>query len=48
VTIRQYVSFLNAAAKSVRHGLYNPKMASDRTVAGITRTGAPGTGRSPT
>jgi formylglycine-generating enzyme required for sulfatase activity len=42
VTIGQYVTFLNAVARTDRHGLYNPAMATDLAVAGITRVGRPG------
>ena len=39
VTIGQYVKFLNRVArKEDKHGLYNPKMATDLTVAGIRQT----------
>jgi formylglycine-generating enzyme required for sulfatase activity len=42
VTVGQYVTFLNAVAKTDTHGLYNPKMTTDLAVAGITRVGRPG------
>lgn len=42
VTIAAYVAFLNAVARSDPNRLYNPKMASDLMVAGIRRSGAPG------
>lgn len=42
VTIGQYVTFLNAVAKTDARGLYNPRMATDLAVAGITRVGSPG------
>lgn len=39
VTIGQYVKFLNSVArKADKRGLYNPKMATDLTVAGIRQT----------
>ena len=45
VTIDDYVTFLNAVAKSDPNGLYNPLMASDLMVAGIKRQGADGSYR---
>lgn len=42
VTIGQYVTFLNAVARTDTHGLYNPSMATDLAVAGITRSGRSG------
>jgi formylglycine-generating enzyme required for sulfatase activity len=42
VTIQQYTDFLNAAAKSDPYGLYNPKMATDANVYGISRAGSNG------
>lgn len=42
VTIEHYVTFLNAVAKTDRHGLYNQNMATDLAVAGITRAGRQG------
>ena len=42
VSIAEYVTFLNAVAKDDRHGLYNPRMATDPMTAGIRRDGAPG------
>lgn len=42
VTIRQYTNFLNAVAASDPYELYNPSMASDRTIAGIARSGSRG------
>ena len=39
VTIGQYADFLNSAAKSDPHGLYNSLMATDLNVAGIGRGG---------
>ena len=39
ITIGQYVKFLNSVArKADKRGLYNPKMATDLTVAGIRQT----------
>ncbi|MFM8290591.1 MAG: PEP-CTERM sorting domain-containing protein, partial [Planctomycetia bacterium] len=40
VTISQYTDFLNAAAKSDPYSLYNSNMASDLTIAGISRAGS--------
>lgn len=42
VTLNQYVSFLNAVAKTDTYGLYNPTMATNQNVRGITRTGSSG------
>jgi sulfatase modifying factor 1 len=42
VTIHQYTKFLNAVAKSDPYNLYNDRMATDLNVAGISRSGAPG------
>ncbi len=42
-TINQYAEFLNAVAQTDTYGLYNPSMASDSRIAGITQTGSPGT-----
>jgi formylglycine-generating enzyme len=42
VTIEHYVTFLNAVAKTDKHGLYNRSMATDLAVAGITRVGGRG------
>ena len=42
VTIGQYAAFLNAVAKTDPHRLYNPALATDRNVGGITRVGRPG------
>lgn len=41
-TIGQYTTFLNAVAKTDTYGLYNPAMAVDLTIAGISRSGSPG------
>lgn len=45
ITIGQYVEFLNAVAATDTHGLYNSQMASNATIAGVSRSGAPGTYR---
>jgi formylglycine-generating enzyme required for sulfatase activity len=42
VTLSQYATFLNAVAKTDTYGLYNTSMATDLTVAGISRTGSSG------
>jgi len=42
VTIGQYTAFLNAVAATDDHDLYNPMMTKALNVAGIERTGAPG------
>jgi len=42
VTIGQYTEFLNAVAKTDTHGLYSTGMADDPHIAGISRTGSPG------
>ncbi len=42
VTISQYSTFLNAVAKTDTYGLYNPSMATDLNIAGITRSGVSG------
>jgi formylglycine-generating enzyme len=42
VTLNQYTSFLNAVAKTDTFGLYDPQMATDLNVAGISRSGVPG------
>lgn len=42
VTINDYVTFLNAVARTDTNGLYNPLMASDLMVAGIRREGVAG------
>jgi sulfatase modifying factor 1 len=42
VTIGQYADFLNAAAKSDPYSLYNTSMASDLSIAGISRAGSSG------
>jgi formylglycine-generating enzyme required for sulfatase activity len=42
VTLAQYTAFLNAVAQSDPYGLYNTSLATNLNVAGISRTGAPG------
>ncbi len=42
VTIGQYTAFLNAVAQADTHSLYSTSMATDRAVAGISRTGSAG------
>lgn len=42
VTLSQYATFLNAVAKTDTYNLYNPSMATDVNVAGISRSGASG------
>jgi formylglycine-generating enzyme len=42
VTLNQYATFLNAVAPTDTYSLYNPSMASDAKVAGIVRSGDPG------
>ena len=42
VTLKQYTAFLNAVAVTDTYALYNPYMATDVTVAGIARSGSPG------
>ncbi|MCX6876840.1 MAG: SUMF1/EgtB/PvdO family nonheme iron enzyme [Verrucomicrobia bacterium] len=41
-TVSQYCEFLNAAAKSDPYTLYNPWMADDTIIAGISRSGSSG------
>ena len=41
-TIGQYAEFLNAVAKSDPYALYNPSMASNTNIAGISRSGSSG------
>jgi formylglycine-generating enzyme required for sulfatase activity len=41
-TLSQYAEFLNAKATTDPYGLYNTGMASDLTIAGITRSGTSG------
>jgi sulfatase modifying factor 1 len=42
VTVGQYTAFLNAVAAADTYNLYNPSMATDLNIAGISRTGASG------
>ena len=42
VTLAQYTAFLNAVAKTDTYGLYNTNLATNLNVAGISRTGSPG------
>ena len=42
VTIGQYAAFLNAVAATDTYSLYNPAMATDLNVAGISRAGSSG------
>ena len=42
VTIGQYTSFLNAVAATDTYSLYNPSMAADLNIAGITQAGSSG------
>jgi len=42
VTLDQYTAFLNAVAKTDTYGLYNTNLATNLNVAGISRTGSPG------
>jgi len=42
VTVGQYTTFLNAVAKTDTYELYNAAMATDLNIAGIARSGAPG------
>ncbi|MFM7520363.1 MAG: formylglycine-generating enzyme family protein [Planctomycetota bacterium] len=42
VTISQYTDFLNAAAKSDPYSLYNTNMGTNLNIAGISRSGSPG------
>jgi sulfatase modifying factor 1 len=42
VTLDQYTAFLNAVAKTDTYGLYNTNMATNLNVAGISRSGSPG------
>jgi formylglycine-generating enzyme len=42
VTIGQYTSFLNAVAATDTYSLYNPSMATDLSIAGITQNGGSG------
>ena len=42
VTIGQYTEFLKAVAATDTHNLYHTNMGSDANIAGITRSGSPG------
>lgn len=42
VSIAQYAAFLNAVAKTDTYDLYHPSMGTDMNVAGIERSGTPG------
>ncbi|MBK8093424.1 MAG: SUMF1/EgtB/PvdO family nonheme iron enzyme [Verrucomicrobiaceae bacterium] len=42
VSLNQYASFLNAVAASDTYNLYNTQLGTDLNVAGITRSGSPG------
>ena len=42
VTVGQYTTFLNAVADEDTHGLYSDQMAVNLNIAGIARSGAPG------
>jgi formylglycine-generating enzyme len=42
VTVGQYAAFLNAVAATDTYSLYNPSMATDLNIAGILRSGSPG------
>ncbi len=42
VTIGQYTAFLNAVAADDPYGLYNTEMATNLYIAGISRSGSPG------
>lgn len=42
VTLAQYAAFLNAVAKTDTNSLYNPSLATNLTIAGITRSGSSG------
>jgi sulfatase modifying factor 1 len=42
VSLGQYAAFLNAVAKSDPAGLFNPSMTTSTWVAGIARSGSPG------
>jgi formylglycine-generating enzyme required for sulfatase activity len=44
-TIGQYTEFLNAVATTDTYGLYNPYMGTDLNIAGISRSGSPGSYR---
>jgi formylglycine-generating enzyme len=42
VTVEQYAAFLNAVAKTDTYGLWNNGMQASVNIAGITRSGSPG------
>src|SRR5262249_45833085 len=42
VTVGQYTDFLNAVAADDTYGLYNPSMTTNLNIAGIARSGSPG------
>jgi formylglycine-generating enzyme required for sulfatase activity len=42
VTVGQYTAFLNAVAANDTYSLYNTRMATDLNIAGISRSGSPG------
>jgi sulfatase modifying factor 1 len=42
VTVGQYTAFLNAVAQTDTYALYNPSMATNLSIAGISRSGASG------
>jgi hypothetical protein len=42
VTLSQYTAFLNAVAKTDTYSLYDPSLATDLNIAGISRSGASG------
>src|SRR6478609_6822544 len=42
VTVGQYAAFLNAVAATDTYGLYNSNMATNLNVAGLARSGNPG------
>ena len=42
VTLTQYTAFLNSVAATDTYGLYNTSLATDLNVAGISRSGSPG------
>jgi formylglycine-generating enzyme len=42
VTINQYTSFLNAVAATDQYGLYDPNLATETPIAGISRSGTAG------
>ena len=43
VTVGQHSAFLNAVAATDTYGLYDTNMATDLNIAGIARSGSPGT-----